>query len=298
MRGIHAVDANTIWASGAKGTVLLSTDAGKTWTARPVPGAESLDFRSVHAFSATKAYILSSGEGEKSKLFRTEDGGAHWSLLYTSSEGFLDGLKFWDAKHGVILGDPVGGSFVILTTADAGQTWQRRTLPPALVDEGAFAASNSSLAVRGTKEAWFGTSGARVFHTTDGGETWTIAQTPIRHDGKSAGIFSLYFRDARHGIAVGGDYGKPKEDAHNIALTGDGGRTWTEPASRPGGYRSAVVCAAKTCAATGPEGSDMSRDAGSTWKHSDSPGYHALTVAGKLIYASGSDGRLGLVPQW
>ncbi len=286
------MDANVIWASGSKGTVLLSTDSGKIWAPRPVPDAESLDFRSVYAFSASQAYVLSSGEAQKSKLFRTDDGGQHWTLLYTSKDSFLDGLKFWDAKHGIILGDPVEGSFVILTTSDAGQTWQRRTLPPALPDEGAFAASNSSLFVRGSGEAWFGTSGARVFHTQDGGATWTVAQTPIRHDSKSAGIFSLFFRDAKHGIAVGGEYTKSKEAEHNIALTGDGGKTWTEPASRPGGYRSSVVCQAKQCIATGPDGSDISRDAGLSWAHLDAPGYHALALAGSSIYASGSEGRL------
>ena len=108
LRGIHAVDAATIWASGSKGTVLLSTDAGKTWTPQPVPDSETLDFRSVYAFSAAKAYILSSGDKEKSRLFRTNDGGRNWTLLYTSHEGFLDGLKFWDPQHGVMLGDPVG----------------------------------------------------------------------------------------------------------------------------------------------------------------------------------------------
>ncbi len=290
------MNAATIWASGSKGTVLLSTDAGKTWAEHNVPGAEALDFRNIFAFSATKAYVLSSGDKEKSQLFFTEDAGRHWTLLFTSHEGFLDGLKFWDPKHGIILGDPVNGTFTVLTTADAGRTWTRCMLPPALPDEGAFAASNSSLALQGTKEAWFGTSAARVFHTKDAGATWTIAQTSIRHDSKSAGVFSLYFQpDGKHGIAVGGDYTKASEDAHNISLTTDGGRTWTEPAQRPHGYRSAVVCIRQTCVATGPEGSDQSTDFGRTWTALDKPGYHALAVAGPVIYASGSDGRLAPV---
>jgi photosystem II stability/assembly factor-like uncharacterized protein len=292
LRGIHAVNATTIWASGSKGAVLLSTDSGKTWSPRNPPDSESLDFRSVYALSATKAFVLSSGDKEKSKLFYTDDAGLHWTLLYTSHEGFLDGLKFWDAQHGIILGDPIGGSPVILTTQDAGHTWQRRTVPPG--DEGAFAASNSSLVIRGKQEAWFGTTAARVFHTKDGGANWTVSQTPIRHDTKSAGIFSLFFQpDGKHGIAVGGEYTKAKEDAHNIALTTNGGRTWTEPAQRPQGYRSAVACIARTCVATGPESSDQSLDGGQTWTALDKPGFHALTIAGPVIYASGSDGRLG-----
>jgi photosystem II stability/assembly factor-like uncharacterized protein len=293
LRGVHAVISSVIWASGTNGTVLVSTDSGNTWTARNVPGVGALDFRSVYAFSASTAYVLSSGEGDKSKLFQTTDGGEHWSLLYTSTEGFLDGLKFWDTTHGIILGDPVDGSFDILTTADAGRTWRRQSVPPSLPGEGAFAASNSSMAVLGEREAWFGTSAARVFHTIDGGLTWTVSQTPLRHDSKSAGIFSLFFADRSHGIAVGGEYTKPKEDAHNVAVTADGGLTWIEPSSRPGGYRSAVVCREKQCVAAGPSGSDFSRDGGLTWSALDATGYHALTLVGQAIYASGPDGRLG-----
>ena len=69
---------------------------------------------------------------------------------------------------------------------------------------------------RGTREAWFGTGGlggGRVFHSEDGGQTWSVAKTPIRHDSASAGIFSLAFSDALHGVAVGGDYMKPDESA-------------------------------------------------------------------------------------
>ncbi len=81
----------------------------------------------------------------------------------------------------------------------------------------------------------------------DGSVTPTVAQTPIRHDTQSAGIFSLFFQpDGKHGIASG-EYTVPMEDVHNIAPTADGGLTWTEPAQRPHGYRSAVTCINRTC---------------------------------------------------
>ena len=34
--------------------------------------------------------------------------------------GFLDAIAFWDAEHGIAMGDPVNGRFMILTTADGG----------------------------------------------------------------------------------------------------------------------------------------------------------------------------------
>jgi photosystem II stability/assembly factor-like uncharacterized protein len=49
--------------------------AAKTWTIGKVPGAEKLDFRDVEAFDANTAYLLSIGEGETSRIYKTTDGG-------------------------------------------------------------------------------------------------------------------------------------------------------------------------------------------------------------------------------
>ena len=51
LRGVSAVSALVAWASGANGTILRTTDGGRTWTPRPVPGAETLDFRDIDALS-------------------------------------------------------------------------------------------------------------------------------------------------------------------------------------------------------------------------------------------------------
>ena len=188
LRGVSAVSPSVVWASGAGGAYLRTLDGGATWHAAAVPGAGDLDFRGLRALDSHTAWLMSSGPGEKSRIYRTADGGAHWSPLHTNPDagGFFDALAFWDARRGIVLGDPVDGQFVILTTADGGATWQRRKLPPALPNEGAFAASNSCLPVRGKREVWFGTggpSGARVFHSHDGGENWEVAGTPLRHAG-------------------------------------------------------------------------------------------------------------------
>jgi photosystem II stability/assembly factor-like uncharacterized protein len=167
--------------------------------------------------------------------------------------------------------------------------------PSANKDEGAFAASGTCVFKRGTREAWFGTGGAgggRVFHSEDGGQTWSTAKTPIRHDSASAGVFSLAFSDALRGIAVGGDYMKPDESAGNIAITEDGGKTWTAPkGSPPAGYRSAVTCRdSKTCIATGTLGSDFSSDGGRSWTKFGEEGYNAIGD-----FAVGANGRIAIL---
>jgi len=90
---------------------------------------------------------------------------------------------------------------------------------------------------------WFATGGkvARVFHSPDRGHTWEVFETPITHGPESAGIFSITFRDATHGVIAGGDYKLPEQDGPNLAFTDDGGKTWTLSKIFPQSYYSAVA---------------------------------------------------------
>jgi photosystem II stability/assembly factor-like uncharacterized protein len=156
LRGVTAVSQNVAWASGTHGTYLRTTDAGRTWTPAQVPGAESLDFRAVVAFSATEAFLMSAGPGDQSRIYHTADAGQHWQLQFTNPDptGFFDSMVFWDPSHGIVLGDPIPDEsgkpkFELLITTD-GQTWTPippARLPPAIEGEGAFAASNTCLAI-------------------------------------------------------------------------------------------------------------------------------------------------------
>jgi photosystem II stability/assembly factor-like uncharacterized protein len=206
LRGVSAVSDAIAWASGAKGTFLRTADGGVTWVPGVVSGAADADFRGVRALSDKSAYLLSSGAGSLSRLYKTGDGGVKWDLLMVNPnpKGFWDAIAMWDPMHGILLGDPVNGRFVIWTMSD-GNTWVEQKGPPALPQEGAFAASNTSLFVRGAREAWFGTGGTgggRVFRSDDGGKSWTVAKALPRPNSETAGMFSLAFSDTRHGVAI------------------------------------------------------------------------------------------------
>jgi len=311
LRGVGAVNARVAWASGTGGAWLRTEDGGATWKSGQVPGAETLDFRDLHAVDARSAYLMSIGPGAQSRVYKTGDGGLHWKLLFTNPDerGFFDAIAFWNPARGILLGDAVDAHMTVFTTEDAGEHWTRRQTPAALEDEGAFAASGTCLIVGPSgrsREAWFGTGGrgaARVFHSADGGRSWKVAATPIRNDSASAGIFSLVFSNSRYGVAVGGDYSKPAEAAHNIAITTDGGRTWGEPTRQPqgappAGFRSAVVYLADARAwiATGTSGSDISTDGGRTWRSFDAGAFNALAFASREAgWAVGPRGRIAAI---
>jgi len=304
LRGVSAVSDRVVWASGSDGTVLRTTDGGATWKKLTVT-TDALDFRDIDAVDARTAYALSIGNGTASRIYKTTDAGATWTLQFKNDDpkAFYDAMSFWDRDHGIVVGDSIDGKFCIRTTANGGRSWVRvpaSALPPALENEGAFAASGTNIAMFGKGHAWIATGAgakARVLRTFNRGRTWTIAETPLVA-GPSAGIFSIAFRDSKHGVVVGGDYKKENEAVDNLALTDDGGVTW-KLARGLSGYRSVVayVPGAKTgtLIAVGPSGADYSTDDGHTWKVMEGPGFDTLSFArGRPIaFAAGVGGRIG-----
>ena len=204
-----------------------------------VPGADSLQFRDVHAVSATTAWLLSIGNGPQSRIYRTTNGGQSWSVQFTNRDpkGFYDCLDFWDAQRGVVIGDAIDTAVAILTTVDGGAHWDRvsaAALPAAQPTEGSFAASGTCLVSRPGGHAWIVASTAafgRVLHTHDHGRSWRVDTLPLTTRA-GAGPQSVAFVDERHGMALGGGTTAAAGDVQS-AVTSDGGRTWTARAKPP-----------------------------------------------------------------
>lgn len=306
LRGVSAVNSRVAWASGSASTVLRTEDGGASWKKITV-AADKLDFRDIDGMDEKIAYVLSIGNADASRIYKTMDGGATWTLQFRNEDpkAFLDAMSFWDADHGVVIGDSIDRQFYILTTSDGGRHWARvppNTLPPAQDNEGAFAASGTNIAVHGRKYAWIGLGAAghaRVLRTTDGGRNWKVFETPIKAN-QSSGIFSIAFRDDRHGVVVGGDYQKENEAVENLAITSDGGETW-KLVNGLSGFRSVVayVPGTRTLVAIGPAGSDYSVNDGQTWIPIKGPGFDTFSFARRVArsekvgWAAGARGTIG-----
>lgn len=299
-RGLSIVNDKVAWASGTNGTYVKTIDGGNNWLVGSVPDAGELDFRDVEAFSQDVAYLLSIGNGESSRIYKTVDGGKTWKLQFknTNPKMFFDALAFWDAEHGIAMSDSVDGHFVVITTDDGGAHWTPLKNPPAAKEgEGGFAASGTCITVQGKSDVWIATSHfARVLHSSNRGKTWSAYETPIRNGDASMGVFSIAFRDKSNGIIVGGDYRNPKDSQSNSALTADGGKTWKLiEGAKPEGFRSAVAYLPETnrMITVGTLGSDYSPDGGKTWKAIDKENYNSVAVTRNgLVFAVGPKGRI------
>lgn len=305
-RGLCAVNEKVAWVSGTRGSFARTTDGGQTWLADSVAGATHLDFRDVQAFDANRAYLMSAGSGELSRLYKTFDGGKSWQLQHQNKipEGFFDGMAFWDENNGVVVGDPVNGRLMLLLTSDGGKSWQplpAEKSPAVSEGEYAFAASGTGIVALGKNKIRLATGGsvARVFSSNDRGQTWQVAGTPVVSGNQSSGIFSIAFRDEKYGVVIGGNYQQPLEAKGNVALTSDGGKTWQliqNPANVT--FQSCVAFvpdrATRLLVAVGTSGSYCSSDAGQTWNKFSDAAYHALSFArsSSIGWAAGGEGRI------
>jgi photosystem II stability/assembly factor-like uncharacterized protein len=296
-RGLDGVSSREAWVGGSEGAVLKTTDGGRSWQDVSPDAEKPLLFRDVEVTGGRRASVLSIGEGTDSRIYTTHDGGSSWRLAFQNDDpaAFYDCMDFYPGgRRGLAVSDPVDGKFRILATGDGGDSWHvlpSDGMPPAVDGEFGFAASGTCLVING-HDAWFASGGgaARVFHSRDGGRTWTVTDAPIPA-ADAGGVFSLAFRNSREGAMVGGDFTAPDNGTRASGFTRDGDH-WRQGGDLSG-YRSGVDWVygeRSTLIAVGPNGSDASFDGTRTWTRFDSGDYDAVDCVPGTCWASGPDG--------
>ena len=168
----------------------------------------------------------------------THDGGVTWRVQRLAAAQCC-GVSlpvFFDQSHGMIFN---GSANALLVTSDGGDTWSLRTMP---VDAVSFINPNEGW---GIATDWQSRSYARLFHTGDGGKTWTIVNArvaPADPPGGSAYIeggvlaaTSLSFVDGRNGFwATGSNTNGGHAQPGKLYKTTDGGHTWVAVQARVG----------------------------------------------------------------
>ncbi|WP_421812233.1 WD40/YVTN/BNR-like repeat-containing protein [Flagellimonas sp.] len=296
VRAITFLDARTLAFAGSNG-VYGTVDIRSLQVRSNIQTYDSITptFRAVGG--TTQDFFMLSIESP-ALLYKTGDKG-QMELVYTEEgEGvFYDSLAFWNDSEGIAVGDTVDGCISIIITRDGGNSWTKTPcsdLPEGIEGEGAFAASNSNIAVQEDK-VWIGTTAGRVYFSGDKGMTWQIQETPIVSEKPTQGIYSIDFFDENTGFAIGGDYTQPKSNNANKIKTVDGGKTWQLIADglEPG-YKSCVQFVPNTdgeaLVAVGFTGISYSFDGGENWQQLSDESFFTLRFLNdSTAFAAGSN---------
>jgi len=146
------IDNQNGWAVGEAGSVIHTTDGGKTWKVQE-SGTRKWLYGVAFADEETGWVV-----GEDGVILRTTDGGENWVVQISNVPSNLLGITAVNRKRAWT----VGLNGIILQTKDSGRRWQRD-------------ASNTTTPLKAVK-----------FHGNDG---WVVGRDGVilRYAGKSAG---------------------------------------------------------------------------------------------------------------
>ncbi len=246
---VQFVDDNSGWASGRWGTVMHTSDGGRTWL-RQRTGVD-YTLASIHFADANNGWAV----GDEGTIIHTADGGKTWVKQSSPVRLFLTRVHFRNAKVGWAVGEHTH----ILHTSDGGATWTIQfTSGDFILKSLSFADDNTGWAVG---EYGF------IFRTTNGGKTWV----------RQAGHYGM---SEQTGEIVGGNFLFDVHAVNNrtawavgidgyVVRTEDGGATWREINSgAPKTQLFAVSASSSGSVVIAGNGIMMvSTDAGHTWKH-------------------------------
>jgi photosystem II stability/assembly factor-like uncharacterized protein len=171
----------------------------------------------------------------KGKLYRTDDGGKNWQVIWSKPGTFIRSLGFVDSKHGFLGNLGAGLADITDTTAlyetkDGGSTWQPARIGSASIP-GVCAIDilkSHSIHEGDVSERYYihaagrANGPAKLLRSENGGETWRLIDLSDR----AGMILDVKFIDPNIGLVFSGTSGDLAQSNALILKTTDGGQTW------------------------------------------------------------------------
>lgn len=185
-------------------------------------------------FASAKVGFYGTGGGE---VFRTDDGGLHWSRVWNKPGTFVRAIGFIDERNG-FLGN-VGDAYPNVTdrtplyrTSDGGRSWTPVDLGGAIVPGicaidilRGRAIHQGTLRASTIVHAAGRVGGpAKLLRSVDGGAHWSV----IDMSDKAGMILDVKFLDASTGFVFAGSDSDITKSQALILKTRDGGASWKE----------------------------------------------------------------------
>ncbi|MCS7000856.1 MAG: S8 family serine peptidase [Candidatus Kapabacteria bacterium] len=201
-----------VWAVGrtTSGRAIVFRSTGNTLDSTSISGVPT-----TLGIASNTIICVGTGNGI---IWRTSNGGNSWSSQsVTSFTPSVQGIIFFDASQGICIGQPLGGTWRIGRTTDAGVSWQgAETLPAPLSGEQTTHAAITTIG----DTVWIGTTQGRILRSTNRGATWSSAQVAT-----GISVTSLTFANGTVGYCLA----RPTsgQERYTVFRTLDGGITWT-----------------------------------------------------------------------
>jgi len=197
---------NNGWACGRWGTILHTSDGGKTWQRQ----------NSGIKFTLADIFFIDSklewAVGNEGTILHTVDGGLVWKKQISPVDYYHTGVFFVTSQKGWISTDQTH----ILYTDDGGRTWQ--------VQFQDVEFRLKSISFSDAFNGWAVGEYGYIYHTDDGGKSWQHQGGFLRFNDETADIeggiflFEVLAIDAKTAWAMG-------LDGH-VIRTEDGGKNW------------------------------------------------------------------------
>jgi len=271
LHGVACAGPDSAWAVGAEGTILRTTDGGRTWT--PQRSQTGEDLHGVSFIDSRNGWVAGAGP----VILRTTDAGENWQSQVPGTGNGLRGIAFADADRGWAVGD----AGTIVGTTDGGDNWASEISGVFGVFTGVTVASPSAAWAIGSDP--FG-GVAPVYHHD--GTGWTRQYDITRN------------RNGRSISVTGGLFLWATADSGTVVHSTDGGAGWAEQNSGTAvGLAGASAVSASHCWVVGAGGTiRRTGDGGATWEMDVSQSVsdlHAVCMLDSLNgRAVGADGRI------
>jgi photosystem II stability/assembly factor-like uncharacterized protein len=208
---VDFLNSKTGYILGSNGDLLKTTDYAKSWVQSFIEKDSSGVMTSTMSFiNDSTGYIYGTWNVLNGNfygiLYKTVDGGNHWTKRYYSTAYHLLSMKFFDASHGIAL-NWASSPPSIVTTGNGGLSWDVRNaeLNPSVnrlfyLGEICYATSSNQ----------------KILKSTDHGISWSTINTPVS---SLNFIYGFYFLNVDIGFLDLGD---------KRYKTTNGGNTWKE----------------------------------------------------------------------
>lgn len=203
---------------GYGGKILATENGGRSWEV--IPSGTDRALYSVQFVDQDTGWI----SGQDGVLLHTVDGGKTWQRQFSGTAVYLFAISFINKQRGWAVGDRA----TMLETHDGGQNWAVHKLSQTatMTAEEAITSQDPVLydvQFVDDQYGWVVGEFGKIFHTTNGGATFTEQENSLLGAGIVESLdlptfFGVHFLNRTDGLAAGLD-GK-------IARTRDGGTTW------------------------------------------------------------------------